>query len=188
MRPEMPRSQVSEVAGVSGRIVSYMRVVLKDIQGRGLDEDEIQRMSWPEARRVQEGTDTEPTPDWDEKDKAAIEQIAWQMKKVFGSQTIIRTDLFAAALIRLNEQMPQRLIYEWNQGGGFDDVGEGAAAVEAALAHQQDSQRAGADGHPEVAPGPHPEAVPGPHMLALDFPLEKPPAYVIAEPEANPDF
>jgi ParB-like chromosome segregation protein Spo0J len=96
MAETLSKVQQAQAAGVSERLVAYMRTAVKKLTAMGISREDAAAMSWESARRQAEGEDS---TEWsDEEANLRVEKMAIALRKALGPTAERQPDIFRLAL------------------------------------------------------------------------------------------
>jgi ParB-like chromosome segregation protein Spo0J len=113
---DLTAQQVRQITGKSVRTVRSMRQVWRELNERkGVDRDDLMKLTWPQARRLWEGktvhTDNFDRDDWKQQQAQAVVDLIRKHNVAKG--LLDDPEVTALALRMLSEKLPERLIEEW---------------------------------------------------------------------------
>lgn len=114
----LTKAKQAEAAGVSTRLVAYMRNALEKLVSMGQSREDAAEMSWLHAKQAADGKDA---TDWsEEEEERRVEVMAAALRKALGSTAEKQPDIFVRALEAFSPMLAKRV--EENYVGAFKEA------------------------------------------------------------------
>lgn len=107
LAPNLSKRTQAIAAGVSNRLVAFMRQAKADLMRKGWEPSELAQMTWESARRTAKG---EGADNWSpEEEEKRVEQMALALRKALGATAERQPDLFWRAIEVYSPQLARAL-------------------------------------------------------------------------------